>query len=238
MRYLIFLFATAMYAQTTIPPSMLRESSALSSPPSEIRFYAVALNGDAFRVKVGAGLGLRQTPAGWVLDAAPVPPAAPQRLTARVLQANAWGHYVVSAEALIMRNGMLMVAGGDYDHNGEGALPKTSWAGDLVVAVELQLAGPVASGVAADQPTLARVEQVQNWDQVSNRAHRSPPDPLYRAGLGTNQLRPGRIGPENYNTTSRCIWWTFAFVRQPAESSVLIDCGVEPPKITAQGPPQ
>jgi len=236
MRYLIFLFAAAMYAQTqtTIPPSMLRESNILNSPPSEIRFYAVDLKGDAFRVKPGAGLVLRQTPGGWVLDASPAPPAPLQQLVPRVLQSNAWGHYVVAPEAIIFRNGMLMAVGGDYDHNGAGVLPKTSWAGDVIVALELQLAGPVASGVAADRPTLARVEQVQNWDQVSNRAHRPPPDPLYLAGIGTNQLRPGRIGPEDYAPIPRCLWWAFAFVRQPAEDAVLIDCGVEPPTITAQ----
>lgn len=231
MRYLIF--ALPLLAQTTVPPSMLRETSALEAPPSQIRLYAGDNAGKLFRVKPGAGLSLRSASDGWVIEAT----AVQTRLVRRVLQPDANRNYVVSPEAVIYRNGILMTVGVDYQVNASGVLPPSDWTGDLIVALTLEAGGAPVAAVPNDQAagaTLARVEQITNWQQVSNRDQRPATDPLYRAGLGLDQLRPGRIGPAELVNESRCVWWVFAHIRQRPEDSYLLDCKADPPTAIAQ----
>lgn len=145
------------YAQqqtgTKIPPSMLRMSSPLQSPPSEIKFYGVDLNGNAFLVKLGAGLVMRFAGNDAFVDAVSITPPAPpppapvcKKLSVKQLQPDVAGNYVIGADATIVRNGMIMLLNFDYIYNGAGALPKEPWTGDTVLAVTVvDCVTPVAS---------------------------------------------------------------------------------------------
>jgi hypothetical protein len=129
---------------------MLRRSSPLQSPPSEIKFYGVDMGGNAFFVKLGEGLRIRFTGTEVFLDATPVPapppPPAPaplrQKISVRRLQPDVAGNYVVGADVAIVRNGLVMLLDYDYIHNGEGVLPKESWAGDDVYGISLAIVNP------------------------------------------------------------------------------------------------
>ena len=127
-------------AQTTVPPSQLRESSALTSSPSQLRLYAVdPTKQGVISIKPGAGLALRSTAEGWVLEAT----AMSIRMQSRTLTRNAAGNYPVGAVAIVYCNGLIMSLGLDYTHNGEAVIPLQPWGpDDTVVAVQLVLAAP------------------------------------------------------------------------------------------------
>lgn len=136
----ILALALPLVGQTTVPPSQLRESSALQSSPSQIRLYAVdPTKQGVISVKPGAGLSLRSTPEGWVLEAT----AMSIRMQSRTLTRNAAGNYPVGLVAIVYRNGLIMSLGLDYTHNGEAVIPLQPWASDdTVVAVQLVVAAP------------------------------------------------------------------------------------------------
>ena len=135
MRYLIFL-AAPLFAQTTVPPTQLRESSSLTSSPSMIRLYAVdPTKQGVIPIKPGAGLTLRSTADGWALEATTA--AALPLLLRRVLTRDSFGNYGAQSGAEIFRNGILMTEGVDFRRDGTVVIPiPAPWAPeDMVVSL-------------------------------------------------------------------------------------------------------
>lgn len=152
MRYLVLVLP--LMAQTSVPPSMLRESNPLDSPASQVRIYAGDANGRLFRVRPGAGLTLRSTADGWVLEAVA---AAPVRLARRVLTRDSFGNYRSDGE--IFRNGILMTEGVDFRRDAGAVIPlPVPWAADdLVVGLALEaVVAPAAALDTSGAPVLGR----------------------------------------------------------------------------------
>jgi hypothetical protein len=145
MRYLIFL-AAPLFAQTTVPPTQLRESSSLTSSPSMIRLYAVdPTKQGVIPIKPGAGLTLRSTADGWVLEATTV--ASPLRLIRRVLTRDAFGNYAAPEGAEVFRNGILVTEGVDFRRESSAVIPLPApWAQDDIVVALYLGTQPIAAG--------------------------------------------------------------------------------------------
>jgi hypothetical protein len=118
---LLLFFAFSLSAQTSIPPNQIRQLSDLTISPGNIRLYAVdPTKQGVIQVKPGAGLVLRSTPEGWVLESTAV---ALPLLLRRVLSRDPFGNYPAPVGAEIFRNGLLMTEGVDYNRDATSVIP-------------------------------------------------------------------------------------------------------------------
>jgi hypothetical protein len=129
--------ALVAWAQTRISPGQLR-----SAMPGEVdRTYLQAMSLDRWSfVEIGPGLRLEPWRQAFRLVADPPTPAPAPTIQMQSLTAGADGQYLCGVRAqLVTRNGLVQVAGLDYDISGGAIVPRFSWdASDVVACLFVQ----------------------------------------------------------------------------------------------------